>query len=92
MASAGLQRGWYDDGEEPGLSRYWDGARWSGVRGTMRPGSTAAFSTPRWRRLWYGGVLRTPGVLSALTWSNHALPGLRGHLGRAIDPSEFRRP
>jgi hypothetical protein len=84
----GLQKGWYGDAEEPGLSRYWDGTRWSGVRRTMRS-ATATWhdvSLSRRQRFWYGHVVRLQGVRSLLRWSNRAVPGLQGRLEGAITP------
>jgi hypothetical protein len=94
MAIGGLQKGWYADAHEPGLSRYWDGTRWSGVRRTMRPVpvSVTTVSLSRWQRLWHGHVVRLPGVLSVLSWSNRTVPGLRGHLEDAIRPPQLRSP
>jgi hypothetical protein len=104
MTIGGLQKGWYADADEPGLSRYWDGTRWSGVRRTLHPApnpattvsfsraSVTAVSFSRWRRLWHGHVVRVPGVLSLLSWSNRSLPGLRGRLEGAVRPPQLRDP
>jgi hypothetical protein len=96
MTVGGLQNGWYADADEPGLSRYWDGTRWSGVRRTMHtspaPVTVTTASSSRLQRLWYGHVTRLPGLLSALSWSNRAVPGLRGRLERAIRPPQLRDP
>jgi hypothetical protein len=106
MTSGGLPKGWYADADEPGLSRYWDGTRWSGVRRNMHPtsapaspatvsssrASLATVSSSRWQRLWYGHVVRVPGVLTLLTWSNRSVPGLRGRLERALRPPQLRAP
>ena len=98
MTVGGLQKGWYADADEPGLSRYWDGTRWSGVRRTMHPANApapvrvSAVSSSRLQRLWYGHVMRLPGVLSAISWSNRTVPGLRGRLERAIRPPQHRDP
>jgi hypothetical protein len=94
MTIGGLQKGWYAEADEPGLSRYWDGTRWSGVRRTMRPApaSVTTVSLSRRQRLWHGHVVRLPGVLSVLSWSNRAVPGLRGRLEGAIRPHPLRGP
>jgi hypothetical protein len=96
MTVGGLQKGWYADADEPGLSRYWDGTRWSGVRRTMHPApasvTVTTVSSSRLQRLWYARVVRLPGVLSALSWSNRTVPGLRGRLERAIRPPQLRDP
>jgi hypothetical protein len=92
MTIGGLQKGWYADADEPGLSRYWDGARWSGVRRILHPASTSltTVSLSRRQRLWYGHVVRLPGVVSVLSWSDRRVPGLRGRLERAIRPPQLR--
>jgi hypothetical protein len=94
MTSGGLQKGWYADADEPGLSHYWNGTRWSGVRRSMHHASSSLtmVSLSRWQRVWYGHVVRPPGVLSVLSWSNPTVPGLRAHLEGAIRPLQLRGP
>jgi hypothetical protein len=94
MTIGGLRKGWYADADEPGLSRYWDGTRWSGVRRTMHPAPVTftTVSLSRLQRFWYGHVVRLPGVLTALSWSNRTVPGLRGRLRGATRPTQLRDP
>ena len=94
MTIGGLPKGWYADADEPGLSRYWDGSRWSGVRRTLHPTPAAlpTVSFSRWRQLWYGHMVRLPGVLSLLSWCNRRVPGLRGRLEGAIRPAPLPGP
>jgi hypothetical protein len=94
MTIGGLQKGWYADADEPGLSRYWDGTRWSGVRRTMHPApaTLTTVSLSRLQRLWYGHVVRLPGFLSVLSWTNRTVPGLRGRLEAAIRSPQLRDP